>query len=115
MKAVMKNALYIKENHHAIKWLIVTGFFLTYFFIGIALHKDYGISWDEPISRINGWVSLKHIITMINPGYITDNDVFNSTPSLPDYPDRDYGVFLQVPLAALELWLGLSDSQEIYL
>ena len=40
-------------------------FFLTIFFVGIFIYKDYGISWDEKISRNYGLVSGNYILKKI--------------------------------------------------
>lgn len=36
-------------------------FFILYFFVGILIFRDYGISWDEPISRNNGLVAYRYV------------------------------------------------------
>ncbi len=85
-----------------------------YLLFGIFIFKDYGISFDENINRLNGFVSLKHIFEKFGIN-INLNLFINNLPNLTNYVDRAYGVAFDLPLAAIEVILNLSDSQEIYL
>ncbi len=41
---------------------LVVLFFVLYFFLGLAVFDDYGVSWDEDFSRSNGEVSVKYAL-----------------------------------------------------
>jgi hypothetical protein len=82
--------------------------------VGLVNHRDYGISWDEPISRTNGLVTLKHLARVIAPAWVEHDAVLAELPALEDYRDRDYGVAFELPVAMLERGLGLEDSREIF-
>lgn len=81
------------------KILIIT-FFSAALFLGVYIHTDYGISWDEPTSRKNGQYSFNYI--------------FNKDNALLNYKDRDYGVAVELPLIILEKIFKLKDSRDMY-
>ena len=54
-------------------------YFILYILLGLFIYGDYGISWDEPISRMNGLVNLKYISDFLPSSIITD-----SIHNLPD-------------------------------
>ena len=99
----------------AAKWpaLVLLGF-AAYFILGLVIHSDYGVSWDEPVSRTNGVVNLKYVVEKLAPSMIT-GDSAKSIPDLYRWPDKDYGVAFEMPVAALELLLQLKDSKDIYI
>ena len=41
--------------------VVVVFFFLTLLGIGLVTFGDYGISFDEPVSRTNGAISLRYV------------------------------------------------------
>lgn len=87
----------------------VPALFLIYLALGLAIHGDYGISWDEPWSRTNGLVNLRHVSELwFGP---VSAEALLQQPALADWSDRDYGVAFELPLAAAEQWLGLKDAQ----
>ena len=45
--------------------IFIFSIFTIYFFIGISIYKDFGISFDENINRINGFVWLKYLELLI--------------------------------------------------
>lgn len=69
--------------------------------LGLALVDDYGLSWDEPRSRLNG--------------YVTASYLFRGDPTLFTYEDRQYGPVFEVALFGVEKLTGLTDSRSIYL
>jgi len=96
------------------KWpALVLLLFAAYFILGLVIHSDYGVSWDEPVSRTNGVVNLKYIVEKLAPSMITGDSAKN-IPDLNTWPDKDYGVAFEVPVAALELVMKLKDSKDIY-
>lgn len=75
-------------------------FFITYFLIGMVIVRDYGLSWDEPISRLNGIKAYRY--------------VFENDQSIFSYRDKYYGTAFELPLYALERWTGITDSEQIF-
>lgn len=87
-------------------------YFLVAVLIGIFLYKDFGISWDEPISRNNGAVSVKYALEKFAPGLLFKDAHF--IPNLKEYKDRDYGVAFEAPIFIIEKSLGLTQAKDIY-
>ncbi|WDN90751.1 hypothetical protein BuS5_03722 [Desulfosarcina sp. BuS5] len=82
-----------------------------YFVMGMFVYADYGISWDEPVSRMNGLVNCKYVGQKVG-SFLLTKEVRNA-PNLKDWMDKDYGVAFEMPLVALEQVLSISE-QEIY-
>jgi len=81
---------------------IIIIFFIFYLICGLIIVRDYGVSWDEPISRINGIVSVNYVFS-------GDNYLF-------DYVDKDYGVIIEMPLVLAERYLGfLENIHDLYI
>lgn len=76
-------------------------FFLTFLIIGLTIFDDYGVSWDEPRSRLNGIVTVKYLI--------------QKDPLLLNYEDKYYGPVFESFLVGLEKVLNLTDTRHIYL
>ena len=91
----------IQLHRRADSKIAVTLFFATFLFVGLWVCEDYGISWDEPASRLNGLHSF--------------NYVFEGNNALLTYEDRDYGVAFEMPLYIIEKALHLEDPRDIYL
>ena len=102
-------------------------FFLIIFFVGILIYKDYGISWDEKISRNYGLVSGNYILKKILPekNYIQilskivskETSIENVNKNIPDlvsYTDRAYGVAFELPVTFFEIILNLKDNNIYY-
>jgi len=101
-------------NYFFQKNKIVILFFSLYLIIGIFFFKDYGISADEDINRLNGLVSLKYILQKIGfENYF--NEKFHNIPDLLSYDDNIYGVVFDLPLALLEFIFNFDDLREVYL
>lgn len=88
-------------------------FFIAYLILGLNIYQDYGLSWDEPISRINGLVNIKYLIENLFPFLLTDN--IKTLPDLHHWMDRDYGVAFEAPVAALEQLFNLKETKEIFI
>ena len=82
------------------KRFFVFGFFFVLIIMGFLAYQDYGLSWDEPISHINGQVTLD---------YVTKGD-----PALWTYSERYYGTIVEMPLVALTKFFGASSTQELF-
>ena len=79
---------YIKFINQHIHYLI----FLIFFILIINLNDNYGFSWDEELSRLNGIVSFNYILEKLN---ILSHLKFQNVPKLDNYIDNEYGVFLR--------------------
>jgi len=92
---------------------IVTLFFSLFLLVGIFLYKDYSISLDEDINRLNGLVSLKYIFKKI--GFILYFE--QRFPDIPDinlYPDNIYGVIFDLPLAIIEFFFEFKNIADLF-
>ncbi|WP_028524855.1 ArnT family glycosyltransferase [Runella limosa] len=92
-------------------WRIIA-FFSAYLVLGLATYKDYGISFDEPINRANGIVSIQYVGEKL--GFLAPS---KDIPKLQEYYDRDYGVVFDIPLVIGEKALGYNSddkSQQLY-
>lgn len=94
--------------------LIIVAFFILYLAFGIAIHDDYGISWDEPVQRPKMLTNVKYIAEKV-PGLNFLNNYIDSSSSLPDLQTwnssrKYYGPAFGVPLAFLEILLDYDGS-----
>lgn len=90
---------------------VVGGFFATLLALGLWLHTDYGVSWDEPNNHLNGLVSVKYLAQLVVP------EVARQYPLIPDmraFRDADHGVAFELPLAVLGYLFTPDDSQAFY-
>jgi len=88
----------VKMNHK----IIVAIFFTAYLFIGVCAVGDYGISWDDPITRIAGVVTYEY--------------VFRGEEALFSFSDRFHGTAFELPLYAVEKAFNLTrDPRLVYL
>ncbi|OON70860.1 hypothetical protein B0919_02300 [Hymenobacter sp. CRA2] len=94
--------------------LLVPAFFLGLLLLGLALHRDYGVSWDEPVDRLNGNVNAKYIAERIAPELARRQENYHLIPELATYPDQDHGVVFELPSALVLKALGIQDSQQAY-
>jgi len=93
--------------------LPVVLFFAAVLALGLAIHRDYGISWDEPFQRFTGAVTVKHLAERFAPSLVRGEAT--RLPALEDYVDRDHGTAFEVPAVVLEALLGLTDKRDIYM
>ena len=76
---------YINQNYH---YLI----FFLFLSLQVLSYDDYGYSWDESLTRLNGIVSFNYILEKLN---ILENLKYDNVPTLNDYIDNEYGVFFE--------------------
>ena len=91
------------------KKFIIISFFILYLFIGLLIFQDYGLSWDEPISRINGFVTLNYIYDLLNIQTIKGYE------NIKIYRDNYYGVVFDLPVAFIENIFFNNNSKSFYL
>lgn len=89
-------------------------FFALYLAVGLLAFDDYGISRDEDHNRRNGQVSARYATGQVAQVLGIRSPTELET-EIHTYRDRDYGVFVELPLYFLESALGLDDSRETYL
>jgi len=94
---------------------LVLIFFSALFILGLFIYNDYGISFDEAISRDNGMVTLKHVANIWAPSFVAQDPAFDKVEELATYHDRDYGILFETPICLLERLLHINDSREQYL
>jgi hypothetical protein len=80
---------------------ITAGFFGLLLAVGILVHDDYGVSWDEPFQKEYG--RDVH-------AYVTHGDT-----RMLEGPNRYYGPAFEILLLSVERGLNLRDSRDIYL
>ena len=97
----IKNKILNKNN-------LIIFFFIFYFLIGSFIYKDYGISWDEPISRTNGFVSLNYLFDLLSIEKYGEYEDFST------YRDNYYGVVFDLPLAMIEKIFSINFSKNYY-
>ena len=95
---------YINQNYH---YLI----FFLFFLLQVLSYDDFGYSWDESLSRLNGIVSFNYILEKLN---ILENLKYDNVPNLNDYIDNEYGVFFELINILFEKTLSLKDSLDIF-
>lgn len=100
--------------------ILVTFFFIFYFFLGLAVIRDYGISWDEPTERFTSFYHYKFAVSKLYSVFGRQSELLGehmfNRQMLHGYPERYYGTFLHWPLVAIEHFSGFTlDSQEVFL
>lgn len=83
------------------RWAVV-GFFVLFFVLGLWIYDDYGVSWDEFIQRISGYISYR---------YIAGADDRLLTFPLTKY----YGPVFEIVLVSVEQLFRMDDMGKIYL
>ncbi len=83
--------------------------FVVYLLVGVLIHSDYAVSWDEPTSRMNGLVNLKYVDGVVGSRALQEE--LRSIPDLSKWQDRDYGVAFELPLAAAERLTGVEGER----
>lgn len=96
----------------ALSALIVPLFFLAYLGFGLSIVDDYGISWDEPLQRRHGQISVDHIIDRFGLDWEKYNDII----ALRSAPGRQYSVLFSVTCNLLNRAFGITkDFRKSYL
>ena len=81
------------------KW-IASIFFILLLTVGFFTYRSYGLSWDEPISHMNGQVSWEYVV--------------RGNSSLNTYSERLYGVLFEIPLVAIQQIFSIQDPQALF-
>lgn len=99
----------------SIKKLYAKIFFIIFFFLGISVVKDYGVSSDEYSSRIKGFVTLNYIGNIIAPNINEKIKGDKNIPELNEYEQKIYGVAFEAPASLLEILLKIDDKKNQFL
>lgn len=117
------------EKKNILKKISIIFIFFSYFLIGLSIHKDYGINWDEQASRNYGFISGDYVLEKILPENMYDkifNEITNNkfkekiaekkAPKLTDknFKERAYGVTFELPAALLETILNINEKNDVY-
>ena len=87
-------------NKKVLSNLITTIFFLVFLSIGSLIFNDYLVTPDEPLHRINGFISLKYIFEL----FIPNSSLFSELANIPDLNNdwrKTYGVLFDLPLSSI--------------
>lgn len=95
------------------RWL-VPAFFGAVLLLGLLLHRDYGVSWDEPVDRLNGMVNAKYVAERLAPERARSQANYALIPELATYSDQDHGVVFELPSIVLQKALHLEEPQQVY-
>ncbi|QJX46881.1 hypothetical protein HMJ29_08015 [Hymenobacter taeanensis] len=95
------------------RWVVGT-FFGLLVLLGLALHRDYGVSWDEPTDHLNGLVNVKYMAELVAPEKVRQEPSAHLIPPLKGYRDNDHGVIFEIPVAVLSYIFTRHDSQAFY-
>ncbi len=93
------------------RW-VVGLFFGLLILLGAAVHRDYGMGWDEPAERLNAFVSAKYVALQLAPALARRQARFADIPELRHYHDADHGVLFLLPLVVLEALSPGSDPAQ---
>ncbi len=83
--------------------LIVVGFFVLFFVVGLSIYKDYGLSWDEN----SQWKNIGYV----NVDFISHHN----SDALLNSGDKYHGPAFEIVLIGIEKLFKLSDSRTIFL
>ncbi len=90
-------------------------FFGALVLLGIALHRDYGMSWDEPADRLSAFVSAKYVALRVAPELAARQPRLADIPDIRSHADADHGALFMLPLVVLEaLWPGPDPAEWAY-
>ena len=101
-----------KTNRQEI--IVVTLIYLVFFIIGILSYQDFGISIDEWDLRVLGFVNLKYITEIFFQNISTKLDEILLVPKISDYSSNTHGAIFALPLAFVEYFFNITDSQKYY-
>lgn len=98
-------------------WL-AGGLLLGLLVVGLAIWRDYGMSYDAGQSRNIGMVSLRYVAEQLDPAFLAtpaQQALFEQyRDPLLWFADRDYGVAFELPVTLGERLLELPTNRAIY-
>ena len=96
---------------------ILTWLFSFLILLGLVIFKDFGLSWDETISRTNGLLALEYVYNLLGKEFNLEiNSIYKNSEDLSfkNYNDNHYGVVFDLPLAFIEYLFEIKDPQKYY-
>ena len=78
------------------------------------MHRDYGVSWDEPTDHLNGMVNVKYIAGILAPEKIAQDPSARLIPNFQNYRDNDHGVLFEIPVTLLSYLFIHHDSRAYF-
>ncbi|KAA9327025.1 hypothetical protein F0P96_17415 [Hymenobacter busanensis] len=95
--------------------LAVALFFVLLLGVGLAVFRDYGVSWDEVNNHLNGLVNLKYVVQTLAP-QLARQPAFNRSwiPDIHVYRDRDHGAAFEMLTTVLGQVVARDDSRPFY-
>ena len=94
--------------------IVVTLIYLVFFITGIFSYQDFGISVDEWDLRVLGFVNLKYITEIFFKNISVKLDEILLIPKISDYSSNTHGVIFTLPMAFVEYFFNITDSQKYY-
>ena len=94
--------------------IYVRVYFVLVLLIGLLVFRDYGVSWDESIDRVNGLVNAKYITDTFAPEWTANQAVFANVPEFATHQENDHGALFHLPLAFMEVAFPGLDSRTYY-
>jgi len=88
------------ESQLRVNRLVIAGYFTVWFFIGIFIVKDYGVTWDEPIMRLLGLVGLKYVNEIFGSPFVIP--ISNQIEDFSTFINHEYGSLFEIILAGAE-------------
>lgn len=98
----------------AVRNVVVGSFFGLLLLLGFALHRDYGVSWDEPNNHLNGLVNIKYLVQLIWPARAQQEPGYQLIPALRQFRDADHGPAFEIPVAIAGYLFTDGDSRSFY-
>jgi hypothetical protein len=96
--------------------LIVWLFFGALLLLGVWLHRDYGVSWDETNNHLNGLVTIKYLASLLPPDNpLRHHPTFATTPDLRNFSDAHHGPVFEVAVVVVSYLLTDHDSRSYFL
>jgi len=106
-------ANFLKETNR-LKIIVVILIYLVFFITGILSYQDFGISVDEWDLRLLGFVNLKYITEIFFKNISVKLDEILLIPKISDYSSNTHGVIFTLPMAFVEYFFNITDSQKYY-
>jgi len=106
--------------HHRIKKpLLIWLFFAFIFIVGISTFRDYGISWDERVERLDGAVALRYVEKRFGIHFhgleaMLERQQYPASLDIHTYKDRYYPVGFNFPVEAALRFLNIESEQSSY-
>ena len=92
--------------------ILILLIFVSYFFVGVIIFNDYGISWDEEQNRYMGFISLNYIREIFN---LSKYEGFEYTDQIFAESIKHYGVLFDLPMAFIEKAFNINDTKKYFL